>query len=158
MKFVKISSPLGKDELLATLANHEAVNENVKFDERYGKPVILVKEKNNRITMTCRMVGGPTKDNGFVVGTFFRGRISEKRGETILKGILTTAPIYHLMMLMLTGVFIYRCISLEGFSVVPVILLVFSYFLFKNEYKKQGIIDRYIKRAFRRAEENKKTR
>ncbi len=158
MKFVKIKSPLSKEELLETMKNHEAVNEKVIFDEKLGKPVMLVNEKNGRVTITCKMVGGPSKDNGFIVGTFFRGRIKEKNGETVLKGVLTTAPIYHLAMLILTGVFIYRCISLGGFSVVPVILLVFSYFLFKNEYKKQGIIARFIGRAFKHAYENKKTR
>ena len=158
MKRIKIASPLTKDELIEVLKNHEAVNEGVTFDDKYGKPVFHVKEKNNSLSVTCQMVGGPSKDNGFIVGSFFKGRFKEKNGETHLSGIISTAPLYHLAMLILTGVFIYQCISLGGFSPVPVILIAFSYFLFKNEYKKQGMIERYIKRAFGYALKNKKTR
>lgn len=156
MKHIKISSPLSKEDLLEVLRNQDEVNKNVTFDQSKGKPVILVNEKGGCVNMTCKMVGGPSKDNGFIVGTFFKGRFKEKNGSTTLSGYIMTAPLYHIAMLILTALFIYRCISLGGFSPVPVILIVFSYFLFKNEYKKQGIIERYIKRAFRKAVENKK--
>jgi hypothetical protein len=149
------------DELLSVIKSHDYVNENIRFDERYGKPVMKVKEKGERLTVTCEMVGGPSKDNGFIIGTFFRGRIRERGGMTTLKGVITTAPIYHINLFALTVFFVYQCIRLGGFSPIPIIILGFSYILFKNEFRKQRIISAYLRRAVRRAEEkrhNKKTR
>ena len=136
------------------IRNYELVNEKIVFNEKHGRPVIKVKErKNNRVTITCEMVGGATRDNGFIVGTCFFGAIKEKNGVTSIKGVLTTAPIYHLGLLALTVYFIYKCISLRGFSPVPILILGFNYLLFRNEYKKQGLIARYLARAVRYAEE-----
>ena len=102
------------------------------------------------------MIGGPTKDNGFFVGTYFSGRLSEKDGRTKLKGIITTAPIYHLFLIALVVVFIIQCFRLRGFSVIPPIIIIFDIFMFKNEFKKQGYIKRYLYRAARRMCENSK--
>jgi len=157
MRFLNLATDISRDELLSVIANYELVNENVLFDDKRGKPTIRVKEKKgNRVVVTCEMVGGASRDNGFLVGTYFAGSIKEKAGKTCLRGVITTAPIYHTGLLTLTVFFVYQCIKLGGFNPVPVILLVFNYFLFRAEYKKQGLISRYLARAVRRAESKKR--
>ena len=153
MRFVNVTTDIPRAELLSMIRNYELVNEKVVFDDKRGKPVIKVKEKKKgRISITCEMVGGATRDNGFFVGTYFSGAIKEKNGKTRLRGVITTAPIYHTGLLALTVFFIYQCIRLGGFNPIPLILLVFNYFLFRAEYKKQGLIARYLDRAVKRAE------
>lgn len=153
MRFVNLETDVSREELLSVIRNYELVNEKVKFDENLGKPVIKVKEKKkDRIVITCEMVGGASKDNGFLIGTFFSGTLREKNGKTKLKGILTTAPLYHTVLFALTAYCVYRCIVLKGINPVPIILLAFNYFMCKREYKKQGIIARYLERAVRHAE------
>ena len=132
------------------------MNERVKFDENKGKPILHVKEKGKRLKMKCEMIGGPTKDNGFLEGTYFLGTLGEKNGETVLNGVILTAPIYHFALALFMIFFVYRCISIGGFNPVPVILLIFSIVMFKGEFEKQGIIERYLTRAFKRAEEKSK--
>ena len=150
MHFINLEFPSGKDEVISHISDNEYVNRNVRFEDGGVKPLMKVKEKNGKIKITCEMLGKPTKDNGFLVGTYFSGRLSEKDGVTRLKGIITTAPVYHLVMLAFIAVFIYQCIRLGGFSVVPILLVVFSLFMFKDEFKTQGYIKRYLYRAQRR--------
>ncbi len=158
MRFVNLTTDVQRAELLAMIKNYELVNEKVVFDERRGKPIMKVKEKKkSRIGITCEMIGGASRDNGFFVGTYFSGSLTEKNGRTRLKGVITTAPIYHTGLLALTAFFVYQCIRLGGFNPIPVILLVFNYFLFRAEYKKQGLIARYLERAVRRAEDKAAT-
>ena len=154
MKIVKLESSIARDELLDVIKNSELVNERVKFDENKGKPLVHVKEKGDRIKIKCEMVGGPTKDNGFLEGTYFVGKITEKNGKTRLGGVILTAPIYHTLLALLLAFYVYRCISLGGFNPVPLILFVFSIFMFRGEFEKQGTIERYLGRAFRRAEQS----
>ena len=154
MKFIKLESAASRNELLSTIQNSDLVNDRVKFEEGKGKPHVHLKEKGNRLKIKCEMVGGPTKDNGFLEGTYFVGKLTEKSGTTRLRGIILTAPIYHTFLILLMAFYIYRCISLNAFNPVPLILLIFSLFIFKNEFEKQGTIERYLKRAFRRAEPN----
>ena len=153
MKRIRLNSAVPRDKLLETVRNFNLVNEGVLFDERRGKPAIKVTEKGDKICIKCEMVGGPSKDNGFLIGTYFSGKITEKNGVTTLRGRILTDPIYHLFMLGLIGFFLYRCIILGGFNVVPVCVAAFGFLLMKDEYKKQGIIARYLCRAFRKAEE-----
>ena len=155
MQFINLQFSGGRDEVLAAISNNEYVNRNVRFEEQDVKPLMKLKEKNGRVRVTCEMLGKPTKDNGFLVGTYFSGKLVEKNGATRLKGIITTAPIYHLAMLVLVCVFIYQCISLKGFSVVPILLVGLSLFMFKDEFKKQGYIKRYLSRAERRFNSDK---
>ena len=150
MQFINLEFPANKDEVISHISDNEYVNRNVRFEDESVKPLMKIKEKNGKIKITCEMLGKPTKDNVFLVGTYFSGTLSEKGGVTRLKGIITTAPIYHLVMLVFVAVYIYQCIRLEGFSVVPLLLLVFSLFMFKDEFKKQGYIKRYLYRAQRR--------
>ena len=151
MKRIKIDCPVSRDELLGIISNHELVNDKVKFDEKKGKPRIYVKEKGSRIKIKCEMVGGPTKDNGFLEGTYFVGKITESAGASHLRGIILTAPIYHTCIALLMAYYVFRCITLGGFNPVPLILLAFSIFLFKAEFEKQGTIERYLFRAAKRA-------
>ena len=155
MKKIILKSELTIDRILEVIKDSDFVNDRVKFEDNVGKPTLQIKQKNNRIRMRCEMIGGPTKDNGFLEGTYFSGSIEEKNGETVLKGIIITAPIYHTILAFLMTFFVYQCISIGGFNPVPVILLVFSFMMFKNEFKKQGIIERYLIRAFKRAPDHK---
>ena len=157
MKFINIDFPASKEEVLKMIKDNERVNQNVRFDDYKGKPLMKIKEKKNgKIKITCEMIGGPTKDNGFLVGTYFSGRLVEKNGKTNLKGVITTAPIYHLVLIALVAIFIVQCFKMKGFSVVPPIIVIFDIFMFKNEFKKQGYIKRYLYRAARRIYEMNK--
>ena len=149
MKLVNISLDISREELLSALKIGDAVNEGVRFDEKHGKPVFKVREKGNTLRIVAEYVGGASKDNGFLVGTYFVGKIREKENGVALRGVITTAPIYHLGLLLLFAYFIYKCISLGGFSPIPIILVGFSIFLFKDEFRKQGLIKRFINRAAR---------
>ncbi len=149
MKRIKITVPVGKDELLSVLADADGVNRGVAFDEAKGKPRLHIKESNGRLRIKCELIGGAARDNGFLEGTMLLGRIKESDGETTLSGLILTAPIYHSLLLAFFVYYIYRCISLGGFNPVPIVLLLFSIFLFKTEFSKQGMIERFIKRAAR---------
>ena len=151
MKLIKLDSAASRDELLDVIRNSELVNDRVQFKENKGKPTLHVKDKGKRIKIKCEMVGGPTKDNGFLEGTYFLGTLKESEGRTRLRGVILTAPIYHTLLLLLTVFYAYRSISLGAFNPVPLILLIFSIFMFKGEFEKQGTIERYLVRAFKRA-------
>ena len=157
MKLIDIRTDLPKEKLLELLRDNDFVNGGVKFEEKLGKPFMHVKEKNdNKIRITCELTGRATKDDSFfILGTYFKGRITESEGETRLRGHIITAPIYHLVWLALVVLFVLQCFRVGGFSVVPICLVVINLFMFRNEYKKQGLIERYIKRAVRRAVERK---
>ena len=148
MKFVNVSAE-SREALIEALGSGDKVNAGVKFDEKLGKPVFKLKVKGNTIRISAEYVGGGSKDNGFLVGTYFVGKLSEREGRVRLRGAVTTAPVYHLGMLLLFAYFIYKCISLGGFSPVPIILLGFSILIFKDEFRKQGLIKRFIERAAR---------
>lgn len=156
MKILRFESHLSKADFLEVIKNNAFVNEGVVFDDKRGKPSINVKEKDGKLKITCRMVDGPTKDNGFLIGTYFKGKITERDGKTTLRGVVVTDPVYHAFMLGLIGFFIYRCITLGGFNVVPICVSLFGFLFMKDEYKKQGIIARYLARAVRKAERTHK--
>ena len=150
MKFINLKTNAKAQDALSLLCNHELVNERVKFDDKKGKPIFIVKETKNTVKIKCQMSLGNVKDNGFLEGTYFIGKISESDSATSIKGVILTAPIYHSILMIIMAIFVYRCISLGGFNPVPVIMLLFSIFMFKNEFEKQGVIERYIHRVFRR--------
>ena len=156
MKFVNLTTEIPRDELLSLIKNHELVNDGVRFDEKIGRPAIKVKEKGEWLYITCELLDRITKDNGFIVGTYFWGRLKEKDEKTTLRGVILTAPIYHLVLLALFAVFIVMCIQKGGFSVIPVLLLAFDYFMFSLEFKKQGIIKRYLERCVKYAHKTNK--
>ena len=155
MKRIRLESALSRDHLLSVIENSELVNDKVKFDENKGRPRMIVKTNGDRIRIKCEMIGGPTKDNGFLEGTYFVGKLTENGGKTTLKGVVLTAPIYHTILAVILMIYVYRCISLGAFNPVPIILFIFSLMLFRAEFEKQGTIERYLVRAFRKTEENK---
>ena len=156
MKFVRLDCSASRDELLGVIANSELVNDKVRFDEEKGRPRIHVKEKKGeRLKIKCEMIGGPVKDNGFLEGTYFIGKLTEKNGASHLRGIILTAPIYHTFIALIMAICVLRCIQLVAFNPVPIILLIFSLMMFRKEFEKQGTIERYLIRAVKRAEKPK---
>lgn len=147
MKLVKITTAVPRDELLSNIKNHQLVNNGVVFDEKIGRPTMKVKERGNRLRITCELVDRATKDNNFLDGTYFTGKLTERDGVTTLSGVILTAPIYHLVLFGLFVAFIVMCIQKGGFSVLPVFLIAFDFVMFNTEFKKQGIIKRYLYRA-----------
>ena len=152
MKFVKIRTSASRQELIDMLSDPERTNRNVTFEDKNGTPTFHLKEKGERVSIRCEYVGGATKDNGFIDGTKFRGSIKVRGGETCVSGIITTAFAFHILLAVLFAFFIYQCISVGGFNVVPLCLLAFDIFMFYREFKKQGLIKRYIERAVKRCE------
>ena len=153
MKFVNLKVEAPKEQLLTLIRDNERVNKNVRFDEKLGKPNMKVKEKDGRVKVTCELLGRATKDNGFLVGSFFWGKIKEKNGTSSLRGIILTAPLYHLILCILFVAFIIQCFRLRGLSVVPIFMVLLDIMMFKTEFKKQGYIQRYLYRAASRINE-----
>lgn len=158
MKLVKYTARTCRDNFISVLSDSEGTNKNVRFDERLGKPTMFVKEKGSRVRINCKYIGGNTRDNGFLEGTYFLGTLREKDGVSTLSGVIWTAPIFHLIMIILLAVSVVQCVYMKGFSPIPLCLAAFDVVMFLNEFKKQGIINRYLARAVRRAEatQNKK--
>ena len=148
MLFVNYKINAEKKELLNVLYNNELVTDGMNFG-KCGKVRMHFKSKNDRIDMRCEYTERATKDNDFLGGTFFKGRVSEKDGVTSLRGIILTAPLYHLAMLALFIYFIIKCISMKAISVVPICIVIFSILVFKDEFAKQSIMKKYIFRAFK---------
>ncbi len=156
MKIIKQSSALPKEHILKVLSDSEFVNKNVTFDQSKPKMHLKMSKRNpDKIRITCEMTDSPTKDNGFLIGTYFSGKLVEKNGKTYLSGYIVTAPIYHAFLLGLLALFVVMCIVRQGFNPVPPILFIFDIIMFWREFKKQGLIERYISRAFKRAEKYK---
>ena len=149
MLFVNYDIHARIDEVRLSLSENDKIVEDEKFDTSRGFPKIHIKENGEKIKIKCEYVGRTRKDNGFLEGTYFLGRFSEKNGVTSIKGVILTAPIYHSLLLLLFAFFVYRCFALGGISIVPICLVLFSIFMFKDEFKKQGIIKRYIFSAFK---------
>ena len=152
MKFVSIKSSATEKDVVDALGNSEKVNERVQFDERRGRPLMKLKRKKNTLYISCEMIGGPAKDNGFIIGSFFLGKIKERENGTKIAGILMTAPIYHLVLLGFCVYFAIRSFEVGGIAPLPFIIAGTSLLFFKDEFKKQGIIKRYVHRAVRYAE------
>lgn len=157
MKLLNIKTPYSREQLMQLLSDNDFVNSGVKFDEKLGKPMMHLKEKNGKLRITCELTGRASKDDSFfLLGTYFKGTVTECEDGSLLKGYITTAPIYHLVWFGLVVLFILQCFKLGGFSVVPICLVIINLFMFWNEYKKQGLIERYILRALRRARDEKR--
>ena len=152
MKIIKRFVAVDREKLVDLIKNTDWVNQSFRFDEKKGRPTFKVRERNHRIRISCEMVGGATKDNGFISGTFFSGRIIERDDGVVLKGVIVTAPLYHALLALLTAFFIYRCIQLQGINFVPIIMMVFSFIMFKDEFKKQNLIAAFLSKAIATAE------
>lgn len=155
MKFINVTTHHSSDELISFISDNDKVSSGVKFtDKKGGRPYMHVKRKGDRLRIRCEMVGRPSKDNGFLMGTMFFGRVSEHDGITTLKGIITTSPIYHIVMLALIVVMIVQSIVAQSLYSIPLIVfaIAFEFLFFSDEFKKQGYISRYLERAVRRLE------
>lgn len=152
MIFVNHRTKVPREALLSTIKDCNRVNERVKFDEKKGRPQMIVKERKRGFSITCRFVGGENKDNGFIIGTVFLGKITEKNGVTRLRGVITTAPVFYIAIIGLLIYSIVYGIMIGGFNPVALIISIFSFLMFRGEFKKQGIIDRYLARAIKYAE------
>ena len=149
MKFVNYKINACKQDVIESLYNTNLIIEREKFEEVKGTPRFHIKERKDVFRIKCEYTGGGTKDNGFLEGTYFLGKISEGADQTSLTGVIVTAPIYHIILGLLLVFFVLQCIVKRGFTPIPIILFCFSLFMFKDEFKKQSIIKRYIFRAFK---------
>lgn len=138
---------MNRDELIDLIRNHELVNDKVRFDGKAGKPTMFVKETRRGIRVKCQYQDGAIKDSGFLEGTYFIGRVTDSGNGSMINGVVVTAPIYHSILAIIMVLFVYQCIYIGGFNPVPIIWLAFSVFMFKSEFEKQGVIERYLKRA-----------
>ena len=153
MKFINITTQHSPEELVNFISDNDRVSSGVKFnDKKGGRPYMHVKQKGDRLRIKCEMVGRPSKDNGFLMGTMFFGRVSERDGQTTLKGVITTSPFYHIGMLALVIVMIVQSIvTLSPYSIPLIVFAIaFEFLFFGDEFKKQGYISRYLERAVRR--------
>lgn len=150
MKLISISVPTSREEFLATVTDNRLVNEGVRFPEGQGAPTAEVKAGKSLVRIRCRMVGGASRDNGFLFGTALVGRIKERDGVTTLRGLILTEPILHLLWLGILVYFVFTCIRLGGISPFPILLSVMFLLLFRSEYRKQEYLCRYLYRAQRR--------
>lgn len=155
MLFVNYKIGASRDEVMSVMNDKNLVADDESFRTAKGRASIIIKERGEGVKMKCRMIDGPTKDNGFLEGTTFYGSVKERNGVTKVKGIVVTAPIYHFIIIALLVVLVIRCIALAAINPVPIILAIFSVFMLKDEYKKQGIIKRYIFKALKTTYRNK---
>ena len=149
MLFVKYDIHASVEDVIASLKDQDALVEAEKFNTEAGKPKLHIRRSGDRLKLQCEIVNGTTADRDFKLGTTFHGKITHNDGVTSIRGIILTAPIYHLILVVLFGYFIYQCISLKGVSIVPICLVVFDVFMFWREFKKQAIIKRFILRALK---------
>ncbi len=157
MSYFKEEIRATRDEVISMLSDNDRVNSNVTFEGYNGTPRMKLVEKKGRIRITCEFVGRNKRDNGFLVGTYFTGKVKERAdGVSVISGHILTAPIYHLVILALIIVFIVQCFRVGGFSVIPIFICIFDIFLFKDEFKKRGLIRRYILRGLSRMSKDKK--
>lgn len=158
MKCIKISTEHTKDEVLSFIQDNNRVNDGVRFDDKYGgKPLMHIKEDGGKLRIKCEMIGRPTKDNGFLAGTVFRGRITEQDGVTTISGTITTSVIYHIALFALVVLLFFQMFMYSAYGLVSVLIFAigFEIMFFKDEFKKQGYIQRYLERAIRRLESGK---
>lgn len=149
MIFVNYDIEAPKEALLSNLHKNEEINQAESFETPKGKPKMHIKLKGERLKIKCEMIGGPTKDNGFLEGTYFLGKLKQKNERSSVRGIVLTAPIYHLIFLILLVVVVFQAIKMVAIPITAIFLVLFDLMMFKYEFKKQSIIKRYILRAFK---------
>lgn len=155
MKVIKLRSTREPEELFSAISDNDFVSDGITLNEKGTKPYMHVrKKKNGRIKIKCEIMGGPTKDNGFLEGTYFKGKIVKCSEGSCIEGIITTAPIFHSILVLFTVAIILQCIYLKAINIVPIFAILFDLVMFKNEFKKQGYIERYLKRAIVRLEKS----
>lgn len=158
MKLIDYTIASTKEEFLDTVRDNRVVNASVRFGEDGAYPTAEIKEGKRHLRIRCRMVGGATRDNGFLFGTFFWGTLRERDHASRLRGIIVTEPLLHLLWAAIVAYFVITCIQLGGISLIPVFLSILMFFMFKPEYKKQGILARYLARAAQRVKRSESER
>ena len=138
-----------KGAVLGVLRDNDRVVNAENYDLTSGKPRMHIKEKGNLLKIKCEMTEHATKDNGFLEGTYFLGGIKEENGRTSVSGVIVTCPIYHAILFAIFVYFIVQCFIIQGFSPIPIILIVFNIFMCKEEFKKQPLIKQYIFRTMK---------
>ena len=101
MKLVNYKIQASVDDVTEALYNSEFIVSKADFDKLKGTPRFHLKEKNGYFKIKCEYTGGATKDNAFLEGTWFLGKLSQRDDKTSMKGIIVTAPIYHLIVAIL---------------------------------------------------------
>lgn len=149
MLFVNYKIGVPKEALCKNLFDSERVESEEKYNTEKGTPKFHLKEYGKFLRIKCEMTGRATKDNGFIGGTSFIGKVTEKDGKTRVFGLITTSPIYHLAFIALLITAICIGFSIGGFPLTAVILIPFDILMFKDEFKKQPLIKRYIFRALK---------
>ena len=149
MLFVNYKIGAPREVVCKNLYDTERVEAEEKYNTERGTPKFHLKEYGKYLRIKCEMTGRATKDNGFIGGTSFIGRVTEKDGKTRVFGLITTSPIYHLAFIALFIAIICIGISIGGFSPTAIILVAFDILMFKDEFKKQPLIKRYIFRALK---------
>lgn len=149
MLFVNYDISANRDLLLSNILDNDKVVSEENYDTSNGKPKMHIKLKNNRLKIKCEMTERPTKDNGFLEGTYFLGSVKESGEKSYVRGIIFTAPIYHLIFLVLLTVVIVKSIIMVAIPITAIFLVLFDIIMFKGEFSKQPIIKRYILRAFK---------
>ncbi len=143
----KINAP--RDLILSNLKNNDLVVGEENYDLSRGKPRMHIKEKGNKIKIKCEMTERPTKDNGFLEGTYFIGSVKTVGETSKLSGIILTAPIYHAVFLVLFAIIIFQAISIGGIPITALFLVLADIIMFTSEFRKQSLIKRYIFRALK---------
>ena len=157
MKHIRMETFLPATDIIARWKDDSRVNEGVRFDEKQGKPHLMIKEgTGGRVRARCVMLGGPSRDNGYLQGTAFYGSVRERDGKTVVRGWILTEPVFHVLWFCLIAFFVYTCFARGGFSVIPVCLVIFVYAVFLKEYRKQDVLRRYMFRAVRQLERERK--
>ena len=151
MLFVNLTSNADKETLRAVIADDRIVNQGVKFDEKTGAPTARIRERGGLLRIRCVLIGGASKDNGYLFGTAFLGTLKQTPSGTRLRGVIITEPLLHLIWALALAYFVYMCFAVGGISLVPIFLSLLVYFMFREEYRKQGILKRYLARAAKRA-------
>ena len=71
MRIVRLKTTVPAEEMRGILTDPDRVNRNVRFDEKSGTPKMKPSFRGDRLRVKCEMMNRPTKDNGFLVGTYF---------------------------------------------------------------------------------------
>jgi hypothetical protein len=128
VKFINISTVHKKDDVLSFIKDNNKVNEGVRFDDKYGrKPLMHIKEDDGKLRIKCEMIDGPTKDNGFLAGTVFRGKITERDGMTTISGVITTSVIYHIALIALIALVFVQMLIHSAYGLVSVLVFAIGF-------------------------------
>ena len=149
MLFVNYTIDADRAKVLANIEDNDRVVAEEAYDTAKGKPKMHVKSKGALLKIKCEMTELPTKDNAFLEGTYFIGRLTQKNSTTALRGLILTAPIYHTVILALLAVIIFQAIIVKGIPLTAIFLVLFDIMMFKSEFSKQPLIKRYIFRALK---------